>query len=199
MGIDKCLKTATVIGMIALTPAFCAAAAETGVTQGVTSESFSSDYYQHASYQLNDIRQDAQRIAYRASELKAMENNPEQTDWEAYGRLLNHIKAEVDDMGRRLSWLETVQSQVPPAQKTAVRQAAPLVRYMADNTDDAINYLNSHKGDFWAPSYERYTRNLSTEATTLARRIHTDERFAQVEDRDQYLQRNVGMLTVFGK
>lgn len=147
---------------------------------------------------LEDMRGDAERVAYRAEVLVNF-NNDQEADWAMNVHQLRRIKAKVDDMGKQLCKLQELEPGLPAADQDAIRQAAPLVQYMADNTTDAINYLNRHQGALWAPTYKLYTQNLDNEATALSQRIRNDEHALNVSERAGYYQKNLGMLEVFGK
>ncbi len=124
------------------------------------------------------MRDDALRVSHGAAVLQILAQNPDES-WASQTSELSSIQEEVDDMGKRLYRLQTMERAIEPWQQHAVNQIAPLVRYMADNTDDAIHYLNVHQESFWAQPYRTYTGNLYAEATLLNRQIHRDQRIAR--------------------
>ena len=201
MDISKWLKKDGIIcaiGLIAFAPMASMAATGQPRVAPTTISGYSSSMPE-ARNLLNDMRTESQRVADRATMLDNLANEPNVTDWDMQAHQLRRIKAEVDRLGRQLHRLQGIAPTLPPADQQAVSQAAPLVQYMADNTDDAINYLNAHTDGFWTPRYRDYTQNLDTEARTLARTVHSDEHLGNVEERAPYYQKNLGMLIVFGK
>ena len=175
MDITKWLKTGAVIGAIVLTPAISMAARVQSCVAGpATPESYTWDFSREATGLLNDMRYDAQRVAHHATNLEDFAMNSD-IDWQFHADQLTKIKREVDDMGKRLCRLEVIEGAVAPWQQAAINQMAPVVQLMADNTDDAINYMNAHQGEFWVRSYRMNVQNLDTEASTVARKVHRDE------------------------
>ena len=71
------------------------------------------------------------------------------------------------------------------------------MQFLADNTDDAINFVNAHQGDFWSPRYKQNAQNLSAEASALAQSIGHDQAVQKAEN--SYLRRNRGRLAFFGQ
>jgi hypothetical protein len=144
---------------------------------------------------LKDIREDAQRVRYHAGVIQNLSDNDESL-WGAQEHELRRIKAEVDDMGRRLCALEINQQAVAPWEQRAIRQATPLIRYLADNTDDAILFANRHQSALWSPRYKQNAQNLYGEASALTQTIGRSA--ARQKSENAYLRRNSGMLEVFG-
>ena len=100
MNTMRWLNTGALIGTLIFTPAVLlgvqACQPET-TARATNSENFSGS----ASGLLKDIREDAQRVHYHARVIEDFTNSQE-ADWEAHAHELRRIKAEVDDMGRRL-------------------------------------------------------------------------------------------------
>lgn len=157
MRINTWLKTSAAISVVAFAPGFCSAAVFSCDTVSVTSESFSPSYALRANDELKDMQQDAQRIAYQTSINRAP------------------TRADIDDLGMRLQWLESVEALITPAQRQATCEAAPLVQSMADG----------------------YTDNLTAKAAALEETIGSDEYVAKQEEHASYLQRNLGMTELF--
>ncbi|HJT87775.1 MAG TPA: hypothetical protein VJ732_07955 [Bryobacteraceae bacterium] len=182
MNMKKWLITGGLAGVLAAAPgASMAIEANRCVTGTPTAASYTWNFPKEATRLLNGMRQDANGVADHAAKLEMFATEPN-LSWQAHADQLTRIKAEVNDMGMRLCRLQVIQRVSEPWQRQITRRAAPLVQYMADNTEDAINYLNAHQGDFWVPAYRMYTRNLYTEATTLARRIHAGQELAKVQN-----------------
>ena len=169
MNIRKALKTTTIIGALAFAP--MAATARAALVPSNSRE---------ASRLLKDMRQDALQVGDRASLLRNFAVSPE-VYRDSHAIELRRIRADVNDMGRRLNQLQAMQGTVAPWQQRAIQQAAPLVQFMADNTTDAIKYMNAHQGGFWAASYRQDVHRLDKEAHTLAKDIHIDKRSASLE------------------
>jgi hypothetical protein len=176
MGIMKWLKTGAVVGAMTLAPTISMQAAVQACNPigPPSSESYTSNFPGEGSHLLADVQQDARRAAYHASQLESYTNNPEIT-WELHADQLQRIRHDVNDMGKRLCRLETIRRDLSPWEQQALSQVAPQLQYMADNTTDAIHYVNQYENNFWVPSYKSYTQNLYHEANTVSRTIHNDK------------------------
>ncbi len=178
MGMMKSLKIGISAGAVLLLPLMAWAKGASCVTGPGTPQSATRKCSREASVLLRNMRDDALRASHEAVVLQIVAQNPDES-WASRAAALSSIKAEVDDMGKRLYRLQTMAPAIEPWQRDAVNQIAPLVRYMADNTDDAIHYLNTHQESFWAPPYRTYTGNLYTEANLLQRQIHRHQKVAR--------------------
>jgi hypothetical protein len=178
MGITKSLKIGVSAGAVFLLPLISVAKEPSCVTRAGTPPSNTRNCSREASVLLRDIRDDALRASHEAVVLQIVAQNPDES-WASRAYALSSIQAEVDDMGKRLYRLQAMEPAIEPWQQDAVKQIAPLVRYMADNTDDAIHYLNSHQESFWGPPYRTYAGNLYTEAALLQRQIHRHQKVAR--------------------
>jgi len=194
MNLTRWLNIGALIGTLICTPTVLLGVqrCQPEAAAGTNSENFSRS----ASALLKDIPEDAQRVRYHAGVIEDFTNS-QQADWEAHAHELRRIKAEVDDMGRRLGRLEMNEGATTPWEQQAIHQAAPLVQFLADNTDDAIYFLNAHQGDLWSPRYKQNAENLSAEASAIAQSIGHDEALRKTEN--SYLRRNLGMLVMYGK
>jgi hypothetical protein len=193
MGIKQWLETGAVIGAMVLAPATSMAMQRrASCTAGpATPESYTWNFSREASGLLNDMRADANQVANQAAQLENFSRNPE-VDWQLDADYLVQIKQEVNDMGKRLCRLETIKRVTAPWEQDAIRRTAPLVQYMADNTEDAINYVNAHENQLWTPPYRVYAQNLDTEAHTLAHRINNQEEVAHLNQQLARVENNAG-------
>jgi hypothetical protein len=179
MTISHYLKTVPIITAIILTPAFALADVQYCAGQAPVGP---GDYSQEASRLLDDMHADAYQIAHHASVLQGYATDPD-VDWEMHADQLYTLKNEVNNMGKQLCRLESIQSVLPRDEQhpRTIEQVAPLVQYLADNTTDAINFVNAHQGDFWNPVYQKYALNINDGASSISHDIH------QVQRRDDYL------------
>lgn len=109
---------------------------------------------------------------------------------------LYSVKNEVEDMGKQLCRLESIQNVLPRDEQhpRTIQRVAPLVQLLADNTSDAIRYLNAHEGDFWNPVYQKYALNLNYEADRISDAIQqTDKRDEnRIGQNQTYLSEGLG-------
>jgi hypothetical protein len=100
---------------------------------------------------------------------------------------LNAIKAQVDDMGTKLCRLETIRRVLAPWQQQEVDQIATRVQLLADNTEDAIHYLNEHQNRLWTSTYQMYSRNLYDQADKLTHSVDAAVAYAKASRETQTL------------
>jgi hypothetical protein len=170
MTLNHYLRTVPLITAIVLAPAFAFANVEYCAAQAPVQP---GDYSKEASGLLDDMHADAYQIAHHASILQGYATDPD-VDWEMHADQLYSMKNEVDNMGKQLCRLESMQSVLPRDEQhpKTIQRIAPLVQLLADNTTDAIHYVNAHQGDFWAPVYQKYASNMNYEANSIAHEIH---------------------------
>ncbi|HZT33129.1 MAG TPA: hypothetical protein VFA33_24795 [Bryobacteraceae bacterium] len=193
MRLSHFLTTGILAGAMAALPVISLAGTSGACTSAApTAESSHWNFQQEASQLLDDIQMDASHAANRADELQSLYQSPT-VDWLSHATQLNNVRDEVNDMGNKLCRLETIRRVLPPWQQKAVDDAAPLVRLMADNAQDAITFLNGHQEELWEPVYDKYINNLSTESRQLSRSMRNFEEYAKVHHEDRNLGKSLGM------
>ena len=181
MGIENCLKAGAVICALAFLPAVSKAQTEVQVGRcsptAVSDHSYARSSTREATHLLNDMQYDARQVENHA---QVMDNFADHTKfaWNTTGIELRRIRWEINDMGKRLCRLETMQNAVPLAEQQAIHIVAPVVQEMADNADAAIHFRNAHHNGLWAPSFIANAQNLRTEANTVIRQIHGSAKLA---------------------
>jgi hypothetical protein len=175
MDITKWLQTGAVIGAMIFAPAIgMAARAQSCAAGPATAESYTWNFHREANHLLKDMRNDARAVNSNADKLEGFAMNTN-ISWQIQADYLTRIKARVDDMGKRLCRLEEIKRVATPEEQAAIHQVHPLVQYMADNTDAAINYTNTYQNNFWTPSYRTYVQNLAHESHMLRNKVHQEE------------------------
>ena len=95
----------------------------------------------------------------------------------------DRTQAGVADMNQRINRLEAIQPRLDPWEQQVIGHAAVLVRRLAANSEENLG-TGSYK-------------NLSAEATALARVVKVDAHDARVHARAEYLTPNLGMTELF--
>jgi hypothetical protein len=184
MRITNWLVTVPVIGITALSPALLIAArANRCAAAPATAKSYTWNFSDEASNLLKNMRFEARQVAYQAAELNSVSTNSDTGFYGAEAQGLTQIKADIDHMGKQLCRLEEIRRVTAPWEQQTIDRVAPLVQYLADNTNDAFSYVNAvaqsdsvNQGEFWRPSYRTTVDRLYSEAETVARRIHRSEK-----------------------
>ena len=127
---------------------------------------------------LNDMWRDAAQVVRQTDSLQILANSPS-VDRSIQTEELVQIRADVADMENRLCRLEAIQGSLPSAEQQAILEASPLVRSMANDTNDAIGDLDA------SIPYGGYTQMLHTEAQTVSQNSDTGEHVAALYQRMQ--------------
>ena len=170
---------AALIAGIAAFPVSSEAAPQTCSTGKPTPASYTWNFQAEASRLLNGIEVDAAKAQHRADRLQQSSLN-EDLAWQFHATRLAALKREVNDMGRRLCRLEQIRRVAAPWQQKAIDDAASSVRLMADNVQDAINFLEEHQDNFWEPAYRHNVSNVFHESGQLFESVRNLEQGAKV-------------------
>ena len=135
-----------------------------------TAASYTWDFKAEANSIFQDLEILARQTRDDADQLQT-DNRGNGDNWEIQADQLNGIKQEVNDMGAKLCRLESIRRVLAPWQQTEVDRIAEEVQLMADNTQDAIVYLNGHEEALWVPTYQKYANNLDKEAGALTQSL----------------------------
>jgi hypothetical protein len=181
-----------IAGTAALPVSAATASSQACVAQKPTAASYTWNFRSEASRLLNDIQMDAAKIRNRAATLESFEPMQLET-WQAHEAQLVPIKEDVNDIGQKLCRLEQIQTAVAPWQKRAILKTAVTSRLLANNTQDALAFLDRYEGHFWRPSYERNVNNLYTEASQLSSSLTSYQEFAQARHEYRHLGRKLDL------
>ena len=187
----------TITGLLAsmlVLPVLSSAAPKECVEGKPTAASYTWDFKSEATNLLNGIQQDASNGRDHAALLQSFANDPD-LSWQSHAYQLTDLKADINDMSSKLCRLETIRRVVAPWQQNAIDRAATMVRLMADNTEDAITYLNHNEGAFWTPTYRMYANNLYNESNQLSNQVKQFEQYATAHNQEVHLQKDLGMKT----
>lgn len=174
-------------------PVIAAAATPQTCKPGVaTPESYKWDFVQEASQLLDGVQREALKVESHADTLHSFVMNP-YIGWEGHASELAPIKEEINDMGRKLCRLEVIRRAVSPWEREAIDRAAPQIRLLADNAQDALSYMDRNEGNFWMPDYGKYVSNLYNESSQLSQTMRNFEEYAKVHSEDVHLHQTLGL------
>ena len=169
---------ALIAGMVAI-PVASQAAPQSCTAGKPTPASSTWDFHGEATRLLSGIQVDAAKAHDRAAKIDAftLDGN---VSWEFHADQLAALKREVDDMGQEVCRLQQIRRVAAPWQRKAIDDATPSVRLMADNVNDAINFLNQYQDNFWDPGYRHNVSNVLHESGQLSQSVKGLEQFAKV-------------------
>ena len=186
----------TMVGVsVALTAfplALSAATANQCVCGKPTAASYTWDFHREADNLFEDVHADAHQIRDHAARLQSFEDDAGVT-WQLHADQLIQLKSEINDMGQKLCRLETIRRVVAPWQKETIDRIASTAQLLADNTQDAIVYVNAHQEHLLNPMYRRYADNLYSEASELTRSTGDAVEYVKVRGEYQELRSEIGI------
>jgi hypothetical protein len=157
-----------------------------------TAASYTWDLHSEANALFEDVQTDAQQVTNHAAQLQSFSDDSNM-GWQAHADQLNQVRSEVNDMGKKLSRLETIRRVVSPWQQKTIDRIASTVPLMADNTEDAIVYLRAHENDLINPTYRRYADNLYSEGNNLTQSVGDAVEYAKVLGEYHQLRGEIGI------
>ena len=156
-----------------------------------TAASYTWNFHQEANNIFGEIQSDARQALDHAANLQSFE--VEDVNWQTQAEQLSQVKAEINDMGRKLCRLETIRQVTAPWQQKTIDRIAATIRLMAGNTRDAIVFGNSHQDQLWVPTFGAYVNNLYQEAGTLRRSTGNAVEYARVLRESRSLRSDLGI------
>ena len=173
-------------------PASAATASHQCVAAEPTAASYTWDFKGEANTIFKDIQSDAQDASYHADMLQSFARDPQMT-WDAHADELEYLKGDVNDIGAKLCRLQTIRRVVAPWQQNGIDRIVTDTQLMADNTQDAIVFGNTHRSELWLATYQKNLNNLEDEATALEHSVGNAVQFASVSKEYQELRRDVAV------
>jgi len=157
----------------------------------VTAASYTWDFKGEANALFTSVESDARQASYHADKLQSFDRDAG-LSWQAHADQLNGLRADIDDIGNKLCRLEAIRRAVAPWQQREIDRIAVSARLMADNAQDAIEFVNANQGALWRDTYRHYVDNLYNQAKDLTRSVGNAAEFASVSKEYQELRHNLG-------
>ena len=157
-----------------------------------TAASYKWDFKGEANAIFSDIRADAEQASEHADQLAGFTRN-DQIDWEEHAEQLDGLKADVNDMGTKVCRLETIRRVVAPWQQAEIDRIAADVRLLADSTEDAIRFGDTHSRELWLPTYQKYVNNMFDLSGKLEHSAATAVAYANASKEVHNLRHELGM------
>jgi hypothetical protein len=178
--------------MAALAVPVMGAAVHECVPGKTTAASYTWDFKAEANTIFQDLEILARQARNNADELNTFDRGSG-VDWETQAAQLNTLRDEVNEMGTRLCRLEQIRRVLAPWQQAEVDRIAQSVQLMADNTDDAIVFLDAHQDELWLPAYQKYGHNLYKDSDSLAESLGNAVTYANVSKEYRDLRHKLEM------
>ncbi len=146
----------------------------------LTPQSYTWNFSREASNLLNNVRADAAKIETESNRLQSFVDDPVAINWQDHADRLSRIRAHVDDISAKLCRLDEIRNSVAPWQKKAIDETGRETTLLADNTADAIHFLNGHQNFPWSPMYVKYANNIVAQSTALVNSLGNYEHLAKL-------------------
>jgi hypothetical protein len=115
---------------------------------------------------LGEARTEAGELAKDADETESLIRSD--VSWQTHAVMLDSVKEHVNKMARIIDKLTAARSSGSELQEQAVDRILPLLKELATNTTNAINYLNQNKTRPLGDPYAQYLRDNAVTAHQLA-------------------------------
>ena len=115
---------------------------------------------------LGEARTEAGELAKDADETESLIRSD--VSWQTHAVMLDSVKEHVNNMARIIDKLTAARSSGSELQEQAVDRILPLLKELATNTTNAINYLNENKTRPLGDPYTQYLRDNADTAHQLA-------------------------------
>ena len=180
------------LAALAVLPAMSAkAAARECIVQKPSPASYTWNFRREANAVFKDIQFDAAQAKYHAGRLQSIASRPDAVSWVSDVSQFDQIRVAVDDMGRQLCRLETIRRVVEPWQQKTIDRIATDLTLLADNTQHALAFGDTHRETLWVPAFQRYLNRMCAEARDLTQSANDAVKYAKVDRQDRALRREV--------
>ena len=158
------LTSCALIALFLVALATSPASAETFARAGVQNSDVAD--------QLKELKGKAFELRREADVLNSITPN-KQMHWQSHTYRLNALKDNVNDLGKRLTELETLQPQASDVQKMAIANARPHLVAVAQQLTQAIDLVAENRRSVHGTPYTDTVRNIYTHAASLYRTVDT--------------------------
>ena len=190
---SACFTLAAAIGAL---PADAAVSSQAHacVAGKVTPASYTWNFKNEANDTFHAIQDDLARASYDADRFQQVSQNYN-VSWATEGDPLNALRAEVNDIGQSLCRLESIQRVLAPWQKAAVDRIRGTATLLADTTQSAIVYGNSHPLQLWVPSFRNQSYALISQIHALRHTVADAVAYPRVDKEYLGLRKTMGAPT----
>ena len=153
---------------------------------------------QEATGTIRELQGQASALANQADQLRiAISDN--ESSWDSQLWQLDTLKSDINAMGRELQTLQTERDSLTSLRREAIERAQLLLKDVATNTNEAIDYFKGNRGHLWTPEYRGYVSDIRKDSEQLSHDLEIDVNLAKVRDREQRLAAAEGAMTGSGQ
>ena len=139
---------------------------------------------------LSQVKTHAFQLKEDAGTLESFTHNAG-LSWHSHAAVLTRMKEDINEAGRDLTKLEEAKKSGAPWQKTAIERIQPLLKELAGNTEQAINYGNENQKRLFTEPYKDYLEANADLSSELASTISDFVDYGNTKERLDALERKL--------
>jgi hypothetical protein len=130
---------------------------------------------------LSDAKTQSFQLKEDADELEGFSRSG--ASWESHLEAINHIKDDVNRLGRLLTDLDNNRGQAAPWQQLAIDRIIPVAKELAANTNGAIQHLDKRPSGLNTTAFQEYLEAIADYSTNLAATISDFADYGKTKER----------------
>lgn len=139
---------------------------------------------------LASAERESYAVSVDASTLDSYLREPD-LDWRTHAEELNQMRDDINQTAKTVVELNDSRLRAAPWQVAAIDRIIPLMKEIAANTTDAIEFLNKYQSRLNEPKYEDYVEASSDVATQLADLVASYVDYGSSKTRYESLRRTL--------
>jgi hypothetical protein len=148
------------------------------------------------SAKVNTLLQQAKEHAVNAnSDAEKIESfTRSRLDWRTHSRQIEHMRVDVNELGKDVAALSEARSEAAPWQQEAIDDIEPLLKSMADHLSAMIQHLNDNQSLVHMPPYINYAKANYELSNKLLAIINDYVDYAEAKWKAEALEQNLGLV-----
>lgn len=116
---------------------------------------------------LNNVKWDSSKVHDMAAQLQAYAGEQFLVSWHADAELLERARTVVNQMDAMERQLRLMAPDDNPAQRAVIKEIAPAIVLLSDETNSSILFLNGHEDELWLPEFADYANGMYTYSSRI--------------------------------
>ena len=130
---------------------------------------------------LSDVKTQAVKLRVDASTMESYTRSG--ASWKSHSAAVNQMKEHINEAGRQLTKLQEVRESASPWQAKVIDRISPLLRELADNTTNVIQFIKDNPKRLMFPGYKDYIEANADTSSQLASLIGDFEDYGNAKRR----------------
>ena len=138
---------------------------------------------------LTEVKTEAVELRQDSEDLDSFTRS--KMGWQTYARKIDLVKDHINNAGKLLNKLKAVEETGEAWQQTAIKRIEPLLKELADNTDNTIAYLNANQSKVHLPGFKDYVHANYELSSSLEELIRDFVSYGEAKGRMEELGRKL--------